>query len=384
MDKHHTDIPEESRPPRRPCVSVVLPVFNAAATLANALSSILGQEGGVELEVIAVDDGSKDDSSRLLAEASERDPRVRTIVLPHRGLVPTLQAGLAEARGQLIARMDADDVALPDRIVKQMEFLRMHPKVVAVGGAARFLINGQPSSRTVQLPLGGEEIMSLLERESPLIHPTVLIRREALERVGGYRSAFRHAEDYDLWLRLAENGELANIPDVVLHYRLDEGQVTIKHLEASMLAKLGARTCARYRRSDRADPAPTDGVIDREWLVDHDWSGEAIDALLLDTFVDRIWWLVGIGMFEAAESLTKELGRMRMAPSVIDDHRFRWRWEAARVAWCSHRRATAVIRMSAAFTESPRRWFGRLFGRVRGLGDGGPDRLGAVRSRDNR
>jgi len=321
--------------------------------------------------VVAVDDGSTDESPCLLKKAAERDPRIRPILRSHQGLVPALQAGVAVAKGEFIARMDADDVGLPDRLSKQVRFLRDNPDVVAVGGGVRYLIHGEPSPKTTRPPLCRDEVSRVLKRDSPLVHPTAMIRREALEKIGGYRAPFPCAQDYDLWLRLSEIGALANIPDIVLHYRITSGQITVRHLRAALLEKLGAQTCAAYRRINKPDPAPTDGVIDRAWLLDHGWTAVEVDGHLIDTFVDRIWWLVDIGMLEAAEALADQLGQLQVVSSLRTVHRFRWRWESARVAWQSAHRGLAAGRLAASFLASPELWFKKLRDRLgRGAGRG--------------
>ena len=260
-------------------MSVLLPVFDAESTLPAALESMLTQSFG-DLEIVAVDDGSRDGSARVLAEAARRDPRLHPLYRPREGLVPALQTGLAAwCRGQYVARMDADDVAAPDRLERQLEFLAANPAVVAVGGAVRYLVAGKITRRTAHPPRGGPELDALLEREPPLVHPTATIRRDALLRVGGYRSAFRRADDYDLWLRLSEHGGLANLPEVVLDYRVGAAQVSLVELEASVVAKIGARICAQARRSGLPDPAPEHGPIDRRWLHAHGQDRRGVRAM---------------------------------------------------------------------------------------------------------
>src|ERR1051325_1151561 len=119
--------PDFSRPPT---VSVLLPVYNAERYLESALQSVLGQTFS-DFEVIAVDDGSKDNSKKILERFAANDPRIRVISRPNTGIVGALNDGLAVARGEFIARMDADDVALPGRFQAQLDYLRGHPDCIA-------------------------------------------------------------------------------------------------------------------------------------------------------------------------------------------------------------------------------------------------------------
>ena len=203
-----------------PAVSVVMPVYDAEAYLGLALDSILAQTF-LDFELIAVDDGSRDGSRALLERCAARDPRVRVIVRPHAGVSATLNAGLALARGALIARMDADDVAHPERLARQVAHLRAHREIVALGTEVEVIDPQGWPIRTLGVPLDHDAIDTALlrGRGEALVHPVAMFRREALEAVGGYRGAFDHAEDIDLYLRLAERGRLANLPETLLQYR---------------------------------------------------------------------------------------------------------------------------------------------------------------------
>jgi glycosyltransferase involved in cell wall biosynthesis len=197
-----------------------MPVHNAASYLPAAVGSILGQTFR-DFELIAVDDGSTDNSLDILRQLAAGDSRIRVITRPGTGIVGALNDGLAAARGELIARMDADDVALPRRFERQVAFLRGKPDCVAVGSAV-LLIDSDGDPICVQTwAETHEEIDSLLLRgHGGLAHPTAMMRTAALRHVGGYRKQYEWIEDKDLWLRLAEIGRLANLLDPLLQYRL--------------------------------------------------------------------------------------------------------------------------------------------------------------------
>jgi glycosyltransferase involved in cell wall biosynthesis len=177
------------------------------------------------LELVAVDDGSTDDTRQRLEGWAQRDRRVVVAARPHGGLVEALGAGLGACQGPFVARMDADDRALPERLALQIDYLEVHPDVAVVG----CLVEGFPADdvrqgfRLYLEWLNGlvapEDIAREIFVESPLAHPSVMMRRSWLERVGGYQDR-GWPEDYDLWLRLHLAGaRLAKVPQVLLMWR---------------------------------------------------------------------------------------------------------------------------------------------------------------------
>lgn len=222
-----------------PSISVLLPVHNAARYLRAAVAGILAQTHR-DLELIAVDDGSTDASGRILEACAAADPRVRLISRPNTGIVGALNDGLAVARGEFIARMDADDLASPDRLRGQLEHLREHHECVALGTAARLI---DASGRVVgfrRVATTHEAILDelLAGNGAALIHPSAMFRRTALERVGGYDPLFCRAEDLDLYFRLARFGRLQNLPAALLDYR-EHAQSTNFSRRAEQLRLMG-------------------------------------------------------------------------------------------------------------------------------------------------
>lgn len=211
-----------------PEVSVVLPFSNVASTLAEAMSSILAETLGLEL--VAIDDRSTDGSADVARSIAATDPRVRVVGSRRPGLVGALETGLAASRSPFVARMDGDDVSLTGRLDAQLATLRTDPSLAVVGG----LVEAFPS------PEGGlvryVEWMNDLRTpdehardvfvEAPLCHPSTMIRRSALEAVGGYHDG-AFAEDWDLWLRLDAAGHrLAKVDRHVLRWRHRAGRAT--------------------------------------------------------------------------------------------------------------------------------------------------------------
>ncbi len=209
---------------KSPQVSVLMPCFNAADTLPETLDSILAQTHP-DFEIIAVDDGSADDTASILQSYAAQDPRLQPLRLPHQGIIPTLNAGLEACHAEFVARMDADDLSPPQRLAAQSHYLDEHPEV----GLVASLVEGFPQSEL----RGGfriyiEWLNSLIENEaiyrerfveSPLAHPSVMFRKSLVQELGGYQE-HGWAEDYDLWLRMAEIGtRFAKFPEVLLQWR---------------------------------------------------------------------------------------------------------------------------------------------------------------------
>ena len=229
-----------------PRVSVVMAVHNGGAYLGRAVQSILEQTFG-DFEFVIVNDGSTDTTADVLQHAQAADGRVRVLQQDKAGLVASLNRGCGEARGAYIARMDADDIAFPTRLSRQVEFLDRHPAVAVVGSAVvRIDAAGREITRNV-CPTTHAEIVEALQQYTCFTHPTVMVRAAALAAVGGYRPAYRAAEDYDLWLRLSERYELANLPDPLLYYRVYPDQVSVRQLDQQVLSVVGARAAARQR-----------------------------------------------------------------------------------------------------------------------------------------
>jgi glycosyltransferase involved in cell wall biosynthesis len=190
--------------------------FNAAGTIERAVHSVLAQTYG-DLELIVIDDGSTDATRARVAAVG--DPRLRLLHQENGGIVAAANRGIAEARGRYVARLDADDEALPERFERQVAFLDRHPSIAVVGTAAR-IVYPDGRERIRRRPGDTPGIRRNIVRICPFVHSSVMIRRQALERVGRYdpacdptRGAARN-EDYDLWGRMLAAGfEMANLPE---------------------------------------------------------------------------------------------------------------------------------------------------------------------------
>jgi len=247
------------RSERAPGVSVVMPVYNAERWLPEAVDSILRQSAD-DLELLIVDNGSTDRGPELANDYARRDGRIRVLFEPRRGLSRALNRGLEAARGALVARLDADDLAAPDRLERQAAFLAAHPDVGLVGSwAVEIDDRGRPVGQ--RTPETRSEILSLmLGRCNPFIHSSVMLRTDLVRELGGYRPAFEAAEDYDLWLRIAEVSRVANLPEALVSYRIHGGGVSRKDPLRQAFSVRLAKTAAAARRQYGADP--TEGILD--------------------------------------------------------------------------------------------------------------------------
>ena len=204
---------------REPLISVLMPVYNAADTVASAVESILGQDFAA-WELLAVDDGSTDNSIEILTQLARKDPRIRVLRREHGGIVTALQAAAAHARGTHLARMDADDVARPERLRLQVACFDADPGLGICGGRVRMMGETMGSGRRryedwIKSLITHEAIVREIFVECPLPHPTFMIAREWYERAGGYREC-PWPEDYDLVMRLWLAGARFAKPDAVI------------------------------------------------------------------------------------------------------------------------------------------------------------------------
>lgn len=207
---------------RRPLISVAMPVYNGAAHLAEAIESVLAQSCA-DFELIIIDDGSTDDSLQLLRAFEQKDSRIRLISRENRNLATTLNDIIALARGTWIARMDQDDIALPERFERQLAWLR-HTGADICGTWVRLF--GASDTRVLTYPASDAAIRTELLFASPFAHPTVMMRAVLAKQLP-YDKAWEKCEDYELWERAADAGwAMSNVQEVLLMYRQHPSQIT--------------------------------------------------------------------------------------------------------------------------------------------------------------
>lgn len=241
-----------------PTVSVVMGVYNGAADLAVTLESVLGQEG-VELEFVVVDDGSTDATPAILGRYSQRDPRLRVIRQGNAGLTAALVKGCEATRGEFIARQDAGgDLSLPGRLAEQVTCLirRMDCVLVAsgtrmVGPSGEFLFDAVLTEDELRNGLSTLRVPGI---RGPC-HGSVMFRADAYRRVGGYRRPFIVAQDMDLWLRLAEVGQMTALPVVLYLSRQSAGGISHRMGSRQIEFARIAAEAAGCRRTGQPEPA---------------------------------------------------------------------------------------------------------------------------------
>ena len=237
-----------------PRITVAMSVYNNAPYLAAAIESICAQSF-TDFEFVIVNDGSSDESGAILDRFAAADSRIRAIHQPNAGLIASLNRIIDEARGTLIARMDGDDIALPERFARQVAFLDAHRDVGVLGtGCSCIDEQGKPHQYRFENVVSTEAILDDLKNGPPLCHPSVMMRTDVVRAAGGYHRAYAHCEDYDLWLRLSERVPLANLPDRLLLYRQSATQVSNRHAYVQKIGAAIAWMAHEERLAGRPDP----------------------------------------------------------------------------------------------------------------------------------
>jgi GT2 family glycosyltransferase len=210
-----------------PQVDVLLAVHNGGSYLTEAVESILGQTLA-DFTLIVVDDGSTDETARYLA--SLRDARLRVLRNePGQGQTRALNRALEASRSPYVARMDADDIAEPERLEKQLAYLKAHPEVSVLGTAVTIIDEDGAPTGAWQTPAAPACLGWQTTWRCPLCHPSVMVRADFIRGLGGYDSRFEVAQDYDLWARVvAAGGKLAVLPERLLRYRMSASQMTAR------------------------------------------------------------------------------------------------------------------------------------------------------------
>lgn len=230
-----------------------MPAYNAARFLRDAIDSVLAQTLA-DFECLIVDDGSTDETAAIAEEAARADPRVRVAARAHQGLVAALNEGCELAAAPYIARLDADDIAFPDRLERQVAFLDGHPQVALLGGGMRTVNEDGDRLGDYVPPLEHALIVPRMADYNCFHHSSVMFRKSAWRQLGGYRAAVIHAEDYDLWLRMSENYEVRGLTWLMGCYRVHSDQISANYSRQQAISASAARAAARLRRSGACDP----------------------------------------------------------------------------------------------------------------------------------
>jgi glycosyltransferase involved in cell wall biosynthesis len=310
-----------------PKLTVVMAVHNGQRHLPEAVRSVLGQTF-TDFILLAIDDGSTDETPCILADLACEDPRICILQQRKEGLTASLNRGLALTQSPYLARMDADDICLPERFERQVAFLDARPEVVAVGTQVLLTDEGGRPIGPLATPethaeIDGAHASGLGGR---IIHPSVMLRVDALRAIGGYRSDLVTAQDYDLWLRLAEVGQLANLPETLLQFRQHARSVSVQKRDQQARDLFTSWSDALRRRGL---PQPSElPQAQREWLSA---SRESIEE----------WWIslaATHGNFRTAWIHAARL----LARQPLDLHRWRVLTRVARAHLGSTRAGRAL------------------------------------------
>jgi glycosyltransferase involved in cell wall biosynthesis len=208
-----------------PKVSVVMSVYNSEKYLRESVNSVLNQSF-TDFEFVIINDGSTDGTREILE--SYNDPRIILIHQENMGLTKSLNKGITLARGEYIARQDADDISMLERLEKQLEFLEKNKNVALLGTAAQIIYNRGILLKTTINPCDYASIKNLLKNTNCFIHGSVMFKREVFFELGGYREFFLTSQDYDLWLRFAEKFEVANLLIPLYKFRFNQQSISFK------------------------------------------------------------------------------------------------------------------------------------------------------------
>jgi GT2 family glycosyltransferase len=337
-----------------PLVSVVMVVCNVDRFLDQAIESIL-QQTFKDFEFIIVDYGSTDSTKDIVERYAARDARVRMKEIPHCGLGDARNAACSLARGRYIAMMDADDVSLPDRLRLEVEFMERYPKVGLLGAAVEWINAAGRPLYVGRFPTSDGELRKAQAIQCSFWQPTVFVRREAFLRAGGYRDAFAPAEDYDLWLRITEHQECANLEEVLLNYRMHPHQVSLRKRKQQTLGILAAKRSAAMRKTREMDFFDSVHVVtpevltklgvtestqeqafmhdSRRWIIHMTMAGEvstalqsAIDLIRLNWTHVEEWQIADLHLLVAGfrwrrrefrQSIASALRAVRIRPKVL-------------------------------------------------------------------
>lgn len=233
-----------------PRVSILMAVYNGAGHLPAAIESILSQTFS-DFEFLIVDDGSTDGTPAILAEYTARDSRiVVTTNARNLGLTRSLNVGLAQCRGEFVARQDADDLSDPGRLAAQVAHLDAHPRLLLLGTRYRAFRNEDDPGRVYPIPVGEREVAAALVQDNAFGHGTVMFRRAPELR---YDETFAVAQDYDLFARLALNGPVDNLEQVLYHWRVHPGAVSARRREEQRAVRLAVSNAYIHELLARLD-----------------------------------------------------------------------------------------------------------------------------------
>lgn len=229
-------------------VSLIMSVHNGATHLRESIESILTQTFR-NFEFIIINDGSIDLSLNIIKEFAQKDSRIKIVTNEKNlGLTKSLNRGILVSIGEYVARMDNGDISYPTRFEKQVAFLDTNPEHCMVGSFANFTNDNSEVIGQLKYPTSHEDISRGLIRHNLFVHSSVMMRRDALDKVGLYNEDWRYAQDYELFFRMIQVGKVANIPEALVSYRISEESITKSKNKKQVMFAIRARYEAIKRR----------------------------------------------------------------------------------------------------------------------------------------
>jgi glycosyltransferase involved in cell wall biosynthesis len=233
-----------------PKVSVIMSVYNGEKYLQEAVDSILNQTF-TDFEFIIINDGSKDKTKEILESYS--DPRIRLFHQKNIGLTKSLNRGLKHATGEYIARMDADDISMKNRFKKQVDFLNKNSNIGLIGTWASLIDNDGKNFHNWTLPLEHNSILDRLSESNSFMHGSVMFRKHCVDVVGGYRQEFKYCQDYDLWIRIIEKYNAANIGEFLYKLRRANNSISREKISHQLYFHILTQELAKERKKHGFD-----------------------------------------------------------------------------------------------------------------------------------
>jgi glycosyltransferase involved in cell wall biosynthesis len=263
-------------------------VYNGLPDLEEAIESVLNQTYR-DFEFIIINDGSKDASGTVIDRYAVQDGRIVAIHHDNMGHANSLNKALGLAKGEYIARMDADDISLPTRFEKQIEYMDAHSDIAVLGTSICLIDEDGKQYQEIIHTVSSEDIAKEIFDANPLAHPSVLIRKNIILEMNGYRPVFDPAEDYELWLRISEKYKIANLPEILLLYRQHSEKLSFKYSQYQTLGTHIAKLASQMRTSGKADPTENLETISEKTLDLFDLTSIEKAEYLFKTYQYSLW-----------------------------------------------------------------------------------------------
>lgn len=278
----------QSPPVKTPLVSVAMVVCNVERFLAEAIESILNQTFR-DFEFIIVDFGSADDSQAIIKRYQEKDGRIQFHIIPHCNLSEARNDCCFRARGKYLALLDADDIALPDRLAHQVDYLEGHPEAGILGGGIELIDEAGRQVGAVINVADDAKLREGLLTVSPFCASSVMMRTDTFRATGGYRRAFADAsEDYDLWQRVMERCKGAKLAEAVVRYRFHHDQIGARRLRELSVGECVVRASRKIRSQGKTDPVDSAEAITPQLVSELGISEDELEDSLLKWYYTRV------------------------------------------------------------------------------------------------